>query len=259
MVAIETNTPRMDVLYAGSNPVRLKFLEHVAGEDAHVIALGGGIELQAPHPLSVAKRKIEFAQKIQGGPEDCYVAFDALTFVPTGGVDGLIYEVRGKPKNDEEIQRLFWEMKHRDPLPYRIRAASALVCGDVQKTAWHDTSISLSPQGLSWLASDAGLAAYAAHIKAFGYQFSQTQHPSDFAAGLNLETLLATGCVESINDVWIDQQGFEIEMQRALFLATVGASHQVLGPLTHTPMDHIITFPHHMDRLALLEKYIGAT
>lgn len=256
-------TPEIDtkknILYAGGNSLRHKFLEHVAGENAHVIALGGGIELQALHPLSVAKGKIEFAQKKQGGPEDCYVAFDALTFVPAVGEHGLMYEVRGKPKNDGEIQRLFWDLKHRDPFPYRIRAASALACGNVKKTAWHDTSIFLSPHSLSWLANDIGLAAYTAHIEAFGYQFGQTQHPTDFAAGLNLETLLALHCVESINDVSVGQQGFEVEMQRALFLATVGASHQVLGPLTHTPMDHIITFPHHIDRLALLEKYTGVT
>lgn len=248
--------------YAGNSFLRREFLEHVAGDNQKVIALGGGIELKALHPLLVAQGKIESAQKMNAAPDDitnCYVAFDTLTYVPTITKDGLLYEVRGKPESEDEVQRLLWEMRQQDPLPYRIRSASALRCGNIEKTAWHDASITLSYQGLTMLTSDSGLRTYASHVKDFGYQCNPKTTLTDFAAGLNLETLLALGCVDTIDGVHRDQVGFKPKAERALFLATVGASHQVIGPITHNPMNHIVTFPHHLDLLALLGKYTGVT
>lgn len=253
------NDTRRKIIYAGLNELRREFVEHVVGDDVSVIALGGGIELHALHPLTVAQAKITFAQQQQDESDACYVAFDALTAVPIGGEHGPAYQILGKPKDEDAVQRMFRCMNDVHPLPYRIRAASVLVCGAEQKSAWHDASIHIDPKSLSWLASDSGFARYAEYISIFGYQWSQTQHPTDYAAGLNLEALLAMNCVTAINDIEMHQQGFEVEAQRALFLAMVGASHKILGQLTHydDPMKHIISFPHHLDSLALIKKYSG--
>lgn len=246
------------IVYAGLNALRREFVEHVVGADVSVIALGGGIELHALHPLTVAQAKITHAQKLQDEPEACYVAFDALTAVPSEGEHGPVYQILGKPTDDEAVQRMFGRMNGANPLPYRIRAASVLACGGQQQSAWHDASIHIDPQSLSLLASDPGFSRYAEYIGIFGYQSGQAQHPADFAAGLNLEALLAMNCVYAINGISMHQREFEVEAQRALFLARVGASHKILGPLTHhDPMKHIISFPHHLDSLALIKKYSG--
>lgn len=245
------------IYYAGSNPLRAEFLNHVTDGRAEVISLGAGIELEAIHPLSVAQEKITQAQT-PDGPTGCCIAFDTLTYVPTVTKEGLFYEARGKPDHEMETQRVFREMSRLPNLPYRIRSASVLRCNGEDRGAWHDASITLSAHGLALLNTDAGFSAYVSRIEDFGYQFGHNQSPRAVAAGLSFETLLALGCIEAVDGVYRNQNGFERRAQRALFLATVGVSHRVLGPLTHDPMKHIITFPFHRDSLSLLKKYTGA-
>lgn len=247
------------IYYAGSNRLRTEFLKHATDGHAEVIPLGSGIELHALHPLSIAQGKITRAQRAVDEPIGCCVAFDTLTYAPKPTQEGLVYEARGKPRDETEVQQLFWEMSGLPTLPYRIRSASVLQCNGEETTAWHDASITLSPHGLALLCTNAGFSTYVSHVRDFGYPFGQNQSPLTMTAGLNLEALLALGCVEAIDGVYRNQHGFETSAERALFLATVGASHKVLGPLAHDPMKHIITFPFYRDNLALLRKYTGAT
>lgn len=244
--------------YAGSSPLRAEFLKHVTGDRAEIIPIGAGIELEALHPLSVAQEKIAHAQHTLGGePVGCCIAFDTLTYVPTVIEGRLLYEARRKPSDEAAVQRLFWEMSRHLNFPYRIRSASILLCNGEERSACHDASIALSPRGLALLSTDTGFSAYVSHVRDFGYPFGQDQSPITMAAGLNFETLLALGYVEAVDGVYRNHYGFERNMQRAFFLATVGASHKVLGPLTHNPMGHIITFPFYCDGLTLLKKYSG--
>lgn len=250
------------VHYAGSSGLRYAFLQHIATDRFEVIATGGGTEANAVHPLPIAREKILFVrnQESPPPPSECFVAFDTVTYIPTIGNRGLYFEASGKPENDETVQRFFWDMKNQEGIrPYRIRSASVLWCNGEEHSAWHDASISLSERGVAQLATDRGMAAYTLYIEEFEHQFGNQRAVTDFAAGLHLETFLAMGYVEAIDDVPQNQTGFEIAAERAIFLASVGASHRILGPLTHEPMNHIITFPHHLDRLALLGKYTGAT
>ncbi|MBI5620455.1 hypothetical protein HY949_01620 [Candidatus Gottesmanbacteria bacterium] len=261
-MGLAEHTPIDSIRYAGSNGLRREFLEHVVGPQTPVIALGGGLELHAFHPLSVAQRKILFvqeSQEYQSSNTDCFVAFDTLTYVPTARDYSLEYEVRGKPKNKDDVQRLFWEMsRHPTNLPYRIRSASALQCGPDQKTASHDASILLSPWGLTQLATDRGLDIYASHIREFGYQSGQTREITDFAGGLHFETLAALGYVESVDGLDPDEAGYRSRMQRAGFLAGVGVSHKILESLIHgDPMHHIISFSTFQDTISLLDKISG--
>lgn len=261
MVALpETRMPGK-IFYAGRNPLRIEFLEHIAGDGVSVIALDGGIEVQAFHPLPVARNKIFFVQN-QGEdpppPTECCVAFDTLTYIPTVGNQGQFFKSTGKPENEESVQRLFWSLHNQNKnRPYRIRAASILWCNDTEQTAWHDASILLSKYGTERLATDVGFTDYIQYIEGFEHQFNNRRNVTDFAAGLHLETLLAMNCVEAIDDVPKFQADFKTVAERAIFLACVGVSHRILSPLSHTPMKHILTFPHHLDRLALVNKFTG--
>ncbi len=245
------------IIYAGRNRLRREFLTY-AVPDAQVTSLAGDLEIKAYHPISVAQAKIASIKKGEAfEPTDCFVAFDTLTYVPTQGC--LVYEARGKPSSKADVLRLFWELRKHESVPqYRIRSASVLWCGDHEKNAFHDATISLSPHGLARLTSDQGFDAYTAFVHDFGYQFHEYQSLTDISAGLHLEALFALGCVEAIDGMQPTHVGFVPRAQRAIFLATVGASHHVLQPITHNPMGHILEFPYHRDRLALLNKYTGA-
>ncbi len=249
------------VHYAGNSGLRYAFLQHIAEGHAEVIAVGGGVESKAVHPLLVAREKILYVRNQQNSSPltECCVAFDTLTYIPTTGSQDLSFKASGKPENDKNVQRFFWNMSREKKVqPYRIRSASILWCNGTEHTAWHDASILLSEEGASRLATDTGFADYTRYIAEFEHQFDEQRNVTDFAAGLHLETLVAMSYVDAIDGVHHDQTEFETATERAIFLASVGASHRILAPLTHDPMNHIITFPHHQDRLALLGKYTGA-
>jgi len=233
LVAEDKNEYLMNMLNQAREHLVEAESESISEEHKHEL-----IKIIAPAILAIVQKIIEYDSNFQ------VIGGDTRTDIPNKRKNKIYFESKGKPVNDEEVQKHFWQMNHIGESVYRVFSGSHIRTYNseynmpVDERHTQKIIVRLRPELLKFFSTDKGFYHYKRAFEEF-YQSEtyQAQNlPSakmqDLSGGFSLPVFMKEKAIEAVSfdgakEVHINDMSQDF-LKKIIYLVAVGYSPAIL-------------------------------